>query len=91
MTKSELIKHIAEHCGISKSKAGQALDCVIHCIQDTLRRGESISIAGLGTFGTSQRAARTGRNPQTGAPIHIPARRVPTFRAGKALKEAASS
>lgn len=90
MTKSDLINHIAQHADLSKAKAGAALDCVIHCIQDTLKQGGKISLAGLGTFGTSQRAARTGRNPQTGAPIHIPARRVPTFKAAKGLKDAAS-
>ena len=90
MTKSELVSHIAEHCDLSKAKAAQALDCVVHCIQDTLGQGGKISIAGLGTFGVSQRAARTGRNPQTGQPIHIPARRVPTFKAAKGLKDAAS-
>jgi DNA-binding protein HU-beta len=90
MTKSDLVNHIAEHAGLSKAKAAAALDCVIHCIQDTLGQGGKIAIAGLGTFGVSQRAARMGRNPQTGAAIHIPARRVPTFKAAKGLKDAAS-
>ena len=90
MTKSDIINHIAEHCDLSKSKAASALDCVINCIQDTLGEGGKVAIAGLGTFGTAQRAARTGRNPQTGATIMIPARRVPTFKAAKALKDAAS-
>lgn len=90
MTKSDLVNHIAGHCDLSKAKAAAALDCVVHCIQDTLGQGGKIAIAGLGTFGTSQRTARTGRNPQTGETIMIPARRVPTFKAAKALKEAAS-
>lgn len=90
MTKSELVSHIAEHAGLSKAKAGAALDCVVHCIQDTVRKGQKITIAGLGTFGTSHRAARMGRNPQTGAAIQIPARRVPTFKSAKGLKDAAS-
>ena len=90
MTESDLISHIAEHCELSKAKAAAALDCLVHCIQDTLAEGGKIAIAGLGTFGTSQRAARTGRNPQTGESITIPARRVPTFKAAKALKDAAS-
>lgn len=90
MTKSDLVNHIADHAGLSKAKAVAALDCVVHCIQDTLGQGGKIAISGLGTFGVSQRAARTGRNPQTGAAIHIPARRVPTFKAAKGLKDAAS-
>ncbi len=90
MTKTDLVNHIAGHTGLSKAKSSAALDCVIHSIQDTLRQGGKVAISGLGTFGVSQRAARTGRNPQTGATIHIPARRVPTFKAAKGLKDAAS-
>jgi DNA-binding protein HU-beta len=90
MTKTDLINKIASDCGISKAKAGAALDSLIGSIQGALGRGDRVAIAGLGTFGTSDRAARMGRNPQTGQPIHIPARRVPTFKAAKALKGAAS-
>ncbi len=90
MTKAELVNRIANDCGISKAKAGQAVDCVVNSIQTTLGGGGRIAIAGLGTFGISNRAARMGRNPQTGKPIKIPARRVPTFKAAKALRTAAS-
>ncbi len=90
MTKAELVSRVASDCGISKAKAGQAVDCVVASIQNTLGGGGRIAIAGLGTFGITNRAARMGRNPQTGEPIQISARRVPTFKAGKALKNAAS-
>lgn len=90
MTKAELIDHMAQECGLSKAKAAAALDCLIDTIQRSLGRGERIAIAGLGTFGVSHRNARTGRNPQTGQPIQIPARRVATFKAAKALKGAAA-
>ena len=90
MTKAELVSHVAQECDISKAKAGQAVDCVVSAIQTTLGGGGRIAIAGLGTFGISNRAARMGRNPQTGKPIRIPARRVPTFKAAKALRTAAS-
>ena len=90
MNKAELVSLLANDCGITKAKAGQAVDCVVNSIQTTLGGGGKIALAGLGTFGISNRAARMGRNPQTGQPIHIPARRVPTFKAAKALKNAAS-
>ncbi len=90
MNKAELVSSLANECGITKAKAGQAVDCVVDSIQTTLGGGGRIAIAGLGTFGTSNRAARMGRNPQTGQSIHISARRAPTFKAAKALKNAAS-
>ena len=90
MNKAELVSLLANECGITKAKAGQAVDCVVDSIQTTLGGGGRIAIAGLGTFGTSNRAARMGRNPQTGQSINIPARRAPTFKAAKALKNAAS-
>ncbi len=90
MTKAELVSLLANECGITKAKAGQAVDDIVNCIQTTLGGRGKIAIAGLGTFGISNRAARMGRNPQTGQPIHIPARRAPTFKAAKALKNAAS-
>ena len=90
MTKAELVTQVAQECDISKAKAGLAVDCVVNSIQSTLGGGGRIAIAGLGTFGISNRAARMGRNPQTGQPIKIPARRVPTFKAAKALRAAAS-
>ncbi len=90
MPKAELVSQVAQDCDISKAKAGQAVDVVVNSIQTTLGGGGRIAIAGLGTFGISNRAARMGRNPQTGQPIQIPARRVPTFKAAKALRSAAS-
>ena len=90
MTKAELVSLLANECGITKGKAGQAVDYVVGAIQTTLGGGGRIAIAGLGTFGITNRAARMGRNPQTGQSIHIPARRAPTFKAAKALKNAAS-
>jgi DNA-binding protein HU-beta len=90
MNKAELVSRVASDCGITKAKALQAVDCVVDSIQTTLGGGGRIAIAGLGTFGTSNRAARMGRNPQTGQSINIPARRAPTFKAAKALKNAAS-
>ena len=88
MNKAELVSRVASDCGITKAKAGLAVDCVVDSIQTTLGGGGRIAIAGLGTFGITNRAARMGRNPQTGQPIHIPARRAPTFKAAKALKNA---
>ncbi len=90
MTKAELVSLLANECGITKAKAGQAVDYIVNSIQTTLGGGGKIALAGLGTFGITNRAARMGRNPQTGQPIHIPARRAPTFKAAKALKNAAS-
>ncbi len=90
MTKAELVSLLANECGITKAKAGQEEDYIVSSIQTTLGGGGRIAIAGLGTFGITNRAARMGRNPQTGQPIHIPARRAPTFKAATALKNAAS-
>ena len=88
MNKQALIAKIAADTGSSKSGAAAALDSVIEGITKSLRKGESITFVGFGTFKTSQRKARTGRNPQTGAAIKIPKRRVVRFSAGKALKDA---
>ncbi len=88
MNKSELIDLIAESADISKAKAGAALDAVVSCITGALKKGDTVSLVGFGTFSVKSRAARTGRNPQTGATIQIKASKVPVFKAGKALKEA---
>ena len=87
MNKSELIDQIAESADISKSKAGAALDAVVDGITGALKNGDSVSLVGFGTFSVKARAARTGRNPQTGASIEIAASNVPGFKAGKALKD----
>jgi len=88
MTKQDLIAKIAKDTGSSKAGAAAALDSVIDGITRSLKKGDSITFVGFGTFKTSQRKARTARNPQTGASIKIPKRRVPRFAAGKALKQA---
>ena len=88
MNKQELIAKIAKDTELSKASAAAAVDSLIDGITRSLKRGDSITFVGFGTFKTSQRKARTARNPQTGAPIKIPKRRVVRFTAGKALKDA---
>ncbi len=88
MNKSELIDAIAESADISKAAAGRALDAVISSVAGALKNGEQVVLVGFGTFSVKERAARTGRNPQTGEPIEIAAARIPGFKAGKALKDA---
>jgi len=88
MNKVELVEHIAQQADISKAAAGRALDAVIGGVKDALEKGRSVTLAGFGTFAVTQRTARTGRNPRTGATIRIEAARVPKFRPGKALKDA---
>jgi DNA-binding protein HU-beta len=88
VTKSELIDHIAAQADISKAAAGRALDAVIGAVKTTLKKGGSVSLVGFGTFAVGKRAARTGRNPRTGAAIKIKSAKIPRFRAGKGLKDA---
>ncbi|WP_021022251.1 HU family DNA-binding protein [Salinivibrio costicola] len=88
MNKSELIDHIAESADISKASAGRALDAFVDSVSDTLKSGDQVALVGFGTFSVRERAARKGRNPQTGADIDIAAAKVPGFKAGKALKDA---
>ncbi len=88
MNKSELIDAIASEADISKASAGRALDSMINSITGALSKGDSVSLVGFGTFSVKERAARTGRNPQTGETIQIKAAKVPGFKAGKALKDA---
>lgn len=88
MNKSDLIDAIASAADINKSDAGRALDAVIESITDTLKKGDQVSLVGFGTFSVKHRAAREGRNPQTGQTIQIKASNVPGFKAGKALKDA---
>ena len=87
MNKADLIAKVAEVTH-TKAEAERAVDAVINGIKGALARGEGVLLDGLGSFSVRTRAARAGRNPQTGAVIQIPARRVPVFKAGKALKEA---
>ncbi len=91
MNKTELIDAIAASADIPKAAAGRALDAVVESITGALKSGDSVALVGFGTFGVKDRAARTGRNPQTGAAIQIPAARVPGFKAGKALKDAVNN
>jgi len=88
MNKQELIAKIAKDTGSSKAGAAAAVDSMIDGITKSLKKGDSITFVGFGTFKTSQRKARTARNPQTGAAIKIPKRRVVRFTAGKSLKQA---
>ena len=88
MNKSELIDAIAAAADLSKADAGRALDATIEAITGALKKGDSVSLVGFGTFAVKQRAAREGRNPQTGKPINIAAAKIPGFKAGKALKDA---
>ena len=88
MNKSELIASIATGADISKADAERALNATISTITSELANGGDIALVGFGTFKVSDRAARTGRNPQTGETIQIAAAKVPSFKAGKALKDA---
>ncbi len=87
MTKAELIDKIAKDAKVSKAVAGNALTSVIDGVTKALAKGDSVTLVGFGTFSVNRRAARKGRNPQTGAEIRIQAARVPRFRPGKNLKE----
>ncbi len=88
MTKADLIDAVASEVGISKKASAEAIDSVFSNITKSLRRGDKYTHVGFGTFSVVQRAAREGRNPQTGATIRIPARTVVKFTTGKALKDA---
>ncbi|MFA7096414.1 MAG: HU family DNA-binding protein [Gammaproteobacteria bacterium] len=88
MNKSELIEAVASAADISKAAAARAVDGMINAVTKALKKGEQVTLVGFGTFSVRKRAARTGRNPQTGAAIKIKAAKVPGFRAGKALRDA---
>jgi len=88
MNKADLIDAIAGDAGLSKADAGKALDAALANITKALAGGDSVSLIGFGTYSVSQKEARTGRNPQTGQPIQIPARKAVKFTVGKALKDA---
>ncbi|MGN5232151.1 HU family DNA-binding protein [Aeromonas veronii] len=85
---SQLIDKIADGADISKAAAGRALDAFIDAVGEALKEGDQVALVGFGTFAVRERAARSGRNPQTGATIEIAAGKVPAFKAGKALKDA---
>ena len=88
MNKTELVDAIAAAADITKVQAGRALDAVLESVTETLKKGEKVTLIGFGTFETRERAARTGRNPQTGKEIQIAASTTPAFKAGKTLKDA---
>ncbi len=88
MNKSELIDAIATSADISKAAAGRVLDGAMDAIKKAMKKGDMVTLVGFGTFYVGKRAARSGRNPRTGAGIKIKAAKVPKFRAGKGLKDA---
>lgn len=88
VNKSELIDAIATSSDLTKADAGRALDATLESITSALKKNDTVSLVGFGTFSVKDRAARTGRNPQTGKAIQIPASKAPSFKAGKALKDA---
>ncbi len=88
MSKFEIVNQLADKAGLTKVDATKALDALEGIIQKALSKGEKVTWTGFGTFEVRKRAARTGRNPQTGAPMHIPATKSPAFKAGKGLKDA---
>lgn len=88
MTKAELISQVAAKSGLAKKDAAQAVEAFFDAVTEALAQGDRVQIVGFGTFEVREREARSGRNPQTGQEITIAARRVPSFKAGKALKDA---
>lgn len=87
MNKTELVEHIAKQSDISKAAATRALESIVDAVKKTLKKGGTVSLVGFGSFSVGKRAARTGRNPRTGAAIKIKAAKVPKFRPGKTLKD----
>ena len=88
MNKTELVEFIATQADLSKAKAAEAVDAFVEAVTTSLKKGKDVTLVGFGTFTISKRAARTGRNPQTGATIKIAASKAPKFRPGKSLKAA---
>lgn len=87
MNKSDIITAVSESSNISKAQAGKVLNGFLEAVTDTLQKGENVTLIGFGTFSSAKRAARTGRNPQTGKTIKIPAKTVVKFKAGKKLAD----
>lgn len=87
MNKTQLVEQIAANADLSKASAGRALDALIEAVGGALASGDQVALVGFGTFSVRTRAARTGRNPKTGAEIQIAEAKVPAFKAGKALKD----
>ena len=87
MTKPELVSAMSEKTGVSKKDAAASIDAFVEIISDVLKHGDKLQLVGFGTFEVSERAARTGKNPQTKEEIQIPASKAPKFKAGRALKD----
>lgn len=87
MNKEELVKEISKKTKVSQKQAGEVLSATLDVIQKTVSKGKKVTLVGFGTFESRKRAARTGRNPRTGATMKIPAKTVPAFSAGKKFKE----
>lgn len=88
MNKNDLIQNVADECGLTKADAARAVDCFTEEVKKALKKGDSVSLVGFGTFSVRERAARTGRNPRTNETIQIKASKVPGFKPGKGLKDA---
>ncbi len=88
MNKAEFIGAVSDHAGLTKVEGGRAVEAVIEVVKKALKKGDTIALVGFGTFIVRKRAARTGRNPRTGQQIKIKASKNPSFKAGKALKDA---
>lgn len=88
MKKTELIEAVATNAGLTKADAARAIDATFDAIKEALKKGEKLTLLGFGTFSVSRREGRTGRNPQTGAAVKIPARNAVTFKVGSQLKKA---
>lgn len=88
MNKSELVEAIANHADINKKDAESTVNAFLDVVSDALKKGDSVNVTGFGSFDVTDRKARTGRNPQTGAPVQIPASKAVRFKAGKSLKDA---
>lgn len=91
MNKSELIDAAASSAGVSKADAQRTLDAVLDTITDTVKSGEKVSLTGFGNFELRERASRTGRNPQTGEELQVPASKAPAFKPGKAFRDAVNT
>lgn len=87
MNKNELIEELSDKTGFTKSDTQKFLNAYVEAVSKSLRKGKDVQLVGFGTFKVTKRKARTGRNPQTGKELKIPAKKVPSFRAGKALKD----
>jgi DNA-binding protein HU-beta len=87
VNKADLVNKVAEKSGLKKKEAEMAVNSVFECIEDALREGDKVQVIGFGTFETRSRSARSGRNPQTGETIEIPAATIPAFKPGNKLKE----